>query len=419
MDYSGECINKGRKEALLEKSQARINKLLAKHSVEEIYDMVLSGELVNFPRDFWNVTDSLEYAKKCVRHLFEDILQLPTEDIPSKYSHKLLVNYKLYGMLSLLFKGNIFDTLDNAYKGTFKPFMLNKVSKGYWTAETCAEAIRWLIEDKLKWSGEEVIEKFGTDTLKEYSLNTLNKIYSIPQMLEIAYPGKYEGWNLKYSRTTEKDLNLSNEDLEGRLEVLIDKYNFVPWEYTPNEWALQARRGFFKTIEKDDFYERTCQVYFKLFPTEASNADREMKESWLKISSSSPVEVYKVVLRGRLTFPRKYWQGEDRFEKAAICVRYLVEEVLKLEKDEDILKEFTVKTLSLYYLKGMLFAVFSGSVRDALANAYPERFAYLRFKGLLKHADCTSEDDLREIVALLVKVKFYQCKEEEIPLNLK
>ncbi|MCW1941875.1 DUF4046 domain-containing protein [Bacillus anthracis] len=59
--------------------------------------------------------------------------------------------------------------------------------------------IRYLIEDVLKWSDEDIKEKWNQKFIKKLKLTSVMQIYrgSPYEMLNVAYPNRFEPWELK------------------------------------------------------------------------------------------------------------------------------------------------------------------------------------------------------------------------------
>lgn len=49
-----------------------------------------------------------------------------------------------------------FKTLNSACPNKFKPWELKQVPNSYWTLERGLEATKWPIEEKLKWSDDDI-----------------------------------------------------------------------------------------------------------------------------------------------------------------------------------------------------------------------------------------------------------------------
>ncbi|MBQ3420480.1 MAG: DUF4046 domain-containing protein, partial [Romboutsia sp.] len=124
----------------------------------EIYKMVLRGDsLKTFPKGFWQRPESKENAAKCTRYVIEEILKYNDEKIKECLSCKLFANYKLSGMLVKCFDNSPYKAINNAYPNKFKEWEFKIVPSGYWqNKENGINTTKWLIEEKLKLSDEEL-----------------------------------------------------------------------------------------------------------------------------------------------------------------------------------------------------------------------------------------------------------------------
>ena len=133
-------------------------------------------EFAKVPKNFWN----METAKEATMWLIEEKLKWSDEDVRRNLSKNTFKENSLRGMLDVLFNGSPYLAIDNAYPGKFKPWELPSVPKKFWNLETAKEATIWLIEEKLKWSDEDVKEKLTLNTFKENSLKSmLNYLFNI------------------------------------------------------------------------------------------------------------------------------------------------------------------------------------------------------------------------------------------------
>ena len=133
-------------------------------------------EFAKVPKNFWN----METAKEATMWLIEEKLKWSDEDVRRNLSQNTFKENSLRGMLDVLFNGSPYLAIDNAYPGKFKPWELPSVPKKFWNLETAKEATIWLIEEKLKWSDEDVKEKLTLNTFKENSLKSmLNYLFNI------------------------------------------------------------------------------------------------------------------------------------------------------------------------------------------------------------------------------------------------
>lgn len=352
-----------------ERNEEKIREMLLYSTPEEIYDKVLSGELERFPAGFWSMPENYDYAKKCIKHLIEDILKYPIEEIPTYYTARFLLTYKLSGMLGSVFGSNLFESLECAYPGQFKPFMFQRVSQGYWSPSTVSEAMHWLIDEKLKITEEEFVSSLSVRFLTEHNLITINKIYSLHEILEFTYPGKYKEWDLNVVRTSSAFARGEEEQIKDFLMQKIKEFNFKPQDYTASAWTSKVNRGFLTKLSPTNIYKMTCEIYYKL---DTNNRTKTYDSSTKFLAS--PEEVYEAFLQGKIArFPRGYWVEDGALERSARCVRYLVEEVLHLEVSQ-VPTVLYYPVFRKYKLCGMIGLLFPDCYKKAIVNAYPERF---------------------------------------------
>ena len=133
-------------------------------------------EFSKVPNNFWN----LKTAKEATIWLIEEKLKWNDEDVKQKLSLNIFRQYSLTGMLNYLFNNSPYLAIENAYPRKFKAWEFSKTSKKFWNLKTAKEATIWLIEEKLKWSDEDVKQKLSLNTFKQYSLTgMLNYLFNI------------------------------------------------------------------------------------------------------------------------------------------------------------------------------------------------------------------------------------------------
>ena len=160
-------------------------------------DVLVKGK--NFPHGTWNCDEKYENAKNVTKTLIEKVLKWSDTDIKEKLSANTFRKYSLTGMFIILFNASPYLAIDNAYPGKFKQWDLPSVSKKFWNMETAREATIWLIEEKLKWSDDDIKEKISSNIFEKNSLGGMlailfndNSYFAI----ENAYPGKFKPWEL-------------------------------------------------------------------------------------------------------------------------------------------------------------------------------------------------------------------------------
>lgn len=121
-----------------------------------------------YPEKFkiWNAKDTpngywtKENAISAIHYLVEDKLHLSDDDIKQKWNNKLLIENKLGYMMKHIFNNNTYAAIDAAYPGKFKYWEISRVPSTYWNDNTIKDAVKWLIEENLKFTSlEEAKEK--------------------------------------------------------------------------------------------------------------------------------------------------------------------------------------------------------------------------------------------------------------------
>lgn len=98
------------------------------------------------------------------------------------------------------------------------------------------------------------------------------------------------------------------------------------------------------------------------------------KKKSINTTHITPVEVYKLVLNGKLKiFPAYFWDKPDALSASAEITQYLVREILCYD-DELIKQKFTNNTFKEYKLYGMIAQLFKNSCYAAINNAFPDKF---------------------------------------------
>ena len=219
---------------------------LYKMDAIKVYELVLEGKIIKkFPDGFWQQPEALNNAKIITKYLIEKILKWTEYDIKSKLIQKTFNNNKLSGMLQTCFNGSVFKAIDNAYKGRFKIWEFSQVPRGYWdNIENCKEAIKWLIEDKLNLTDEEIKKNLNAKLFEDNCLGGMLacRFNSSPfNAINTAYEGKYNEWEFGMTPINywsdisngvksvkwliEDKLKISDEDLKDKLSEKLFSEN--------------------------------------------------------------------------------------------------------------------------------------------------------------------------------------------------
>lgn len=200
-EYSYSFIRKiGLEYAVKKVYNNQIYKLL-----EEFYPQEIEiWELSNVKRGFW----CKETAIKATKWMIEN-LGWERDEIKKYMSKKVFIDNGLEGMLKVVYNNSTYMAIADAYPNEFERFEV-AVSKGYWTEETCAEAIRCVIENKLNFSEKDVREKLSKNHFREYKITyPIQKLYEgdFYNAIDAAYPGVYKRYELKGFNFREKREN--------------------------------------------------------------------------------------------------------------------------------------------------------------------------------------------------------------------
>ncbi|MBE7123155.1 hypothetical protein FT638_25300 [Bacillus cereus] len=218
---------------------------------------------------------------------------------------------------------------------------------GTWSEDMNGELKRrvtqYLIEDVLKWSDEDIKEKWNQSLIIKFKLTSVMQAYrSSPyEMLNAAYPNRFEPWELKYTPkcfwTYEKGLEILRGIIEEKERLteyqLLNKYDL--------KWLIENKLG------------EVCSSYFNGSPYQMLNAaypDR-FKEWELK------------------SVPKNFWTKE----KGLLALRWWIEKKEKLTK-EDVLDVYSGEWLRERNLGTPLLKYWNRNAYQMLNAAYPNQY---------------------------------------------
>lgn len=202
---------------------------------------------------------------------------------------------------------------------------------------------RYLIEVVLKWNDEQIKEKWNQRLIIKLRLTRVMHLYrgSPYQMLNAAYPNRFEPWELKRTPkdfwTYEKSLEILKEIIENKEKLtkrqLLDVYS-LEWLTKHNIlWA--------------------CSKYFNDSPYQMLNAayPNQFKEWELKC------------------VPNNFWTKEKGLE----ALRWWIDKKENLTK-ENLLNVYSGEWLKERNLGSPLFMYWDGNAFKMLDTAYPNQF---------------------------------------------
>ncbi|MBU3188734.1 hypothetical protein K9O30_06110 [Clostridium bowmanii] len=275
----------------------------------ETYELVRSGKIKKFPKHFWECDDSDEYAPQLTRYLIEKILKWKDDDVREKLRKTTFKEHKLGGLLLCKYKDSCYEAITKAYpKKNFHAWDFVNAPNDYWQGEQGKEnaiyATKWLIEEKLKWSENEIVENLNQNVFTEnHLLGMLKKAFNCTlfEAIDAAYPGKFKNWEIG----THVKNNYWDKD-KGVLAVKWLIEHRLKWTDT------DIKENYSKQIYKDNNLYGMLQCCFNTSPFEAINTtypNRFME--W---------ELHNV--------PRKFWASHENCVKATT---WLIVEKLKID----------------------------------------------------------------------------------------
>ena len=397
---------------------------LYKMDAVEVYKLVLEGNYIKrFPAGFWQQPEALDNAVKCIRYLIEDILNWNEEELKKRLSRKIFLNHKLRGMLTTCFNDSSIKAIEVAYPDKFKPWEFNQAPQGYWNdINNGIKATRWLIEDKLQLTDDELRQQLSKTLFIDNGLGAMLQYCfdcSTKKAIELAYPNKFKPWEFKITSRgcwyddknkidairwlIEDKLKLTDEELKEQLSVKLFVDNslggmlalyfdnspfkaiesaypnkFKPWEFNQvpqSYWndinnGIEATRWLVETKLKLTDSELKEQLSRKLF------ADNGLSGMLQYCFDFSPFKAIDAAYSGKFKpwefniVSKGYW---DNISNGIEATRWLIEEKLKLT-DEELKKQLSIKLFTDNGLGGMLSTCFNSSPFEAINTAYPGKF---------------------------------------------
>ena len=281
-------------------------------------------ELPCVSNSFWN----LKTAKEATIWLIEEKLKWNDDDIKEKLSANIFEKNSLGGMLVILFNDNSYFAIENAYPGKFKPWELSGTPKYFWNLKTASDATRWLIEEKLKWSDDDIKNKLSKNTFRKNSLGGMLAVLfndSPYRAIENAYPGKFKPWELP--SVPKKIWNVETAR-EATIWLIEEKL----------KWSDDDIK---KKLSANTFIKNSLTSIISLFNGSPYLAIENAYPGKFK-----PWEVARV--------SKNFWNMETAREATI----WLIEEKLKWS-DEDVKKKFNLNTFKENSLKSMLNYLFN------------------------------------------------------------
>lgn len=234
----------------------------------EIYKSILNGSRTRFPRYFWNCKESDIYAPKITRYLIESILNWDNDDVKKKLRKRTFQDYKLAGMLSIKYDSSPYKAITAAYpEKNYRPWDFVNAINNYWQGEegkkNAAKAIKWLLEEELKWDIQDIKENISHQVFIDNNLLGMLKRafnFDLFEAIDCVYPGTFKRWEI--GTHVRNDYWTEEEGILTTKWLIEDKL----------EWNKADIKKFYnKQIFIDNDLYGMLQVCFNSSPYEALN----------------------------------------------------------------------------------------------------------------------------------------------------
>lgn len=259
---------------------------------KDIYNLVLERKIPTFPPGYWcsvSKEEGKKVAIELLKYLIDDRLKLTREEVLDKVTKGFILDNKLWTACKLYFGRSAIKYIIEAYPSEYRAFEFanSKVPQGYWCKrENRIDAIKWLIDEKLKWNIQDIKDNFNRDLLSDYGLGTLTNYYNAScDVINEIYSEEINCWELKKSSVPanfwkskdnrvrairwmiEEKLKFTKKQIiyelsmahfaECKLTTLVcDYYNksirraiveayeneIMPWEYAYHRWSENDTR---------------------------------------------------------------------------------------------------------------------------------------------------------------------------------
>lgn len=150
------------------------------------------------PNRYWEGEMGREHARDATRWLVEDRLDLDPMRAPGRLERRDFRGNGLWGMLNQVYSNSEYSAFDDAYPGLCKKWEFGSVHNNYWSGKggrnRRAEAVRWLVEDKLRMLLEDVPHLLTRRYFDENGLcGLISNLYhgSVYEALSEAYPRRF------------------------------------------------------------------------------------------------------------------------------------------------------------------------------------------------------------------------------------
>jgi len=349
-----------------------------------IYKNIFAGEQIK-------ITNKDE-AIKLIKDLIENKLQWNDEDIKKKFSNNTLAQNGLQNAIEFFYQKNshfdkkditpvTYDIINTIYPNKFHPWDFDdQVPFYYWeNKKNRIDAIKWLFEEKLNWSKEEIKNNATEQILKNNGFSDIYRYRQFPLLMQSVYPDLFTGEKKKGKGEIKEDQK--QEAIEKTKNLIKNK---LKWTEQDIKTKLNA----------EIFIENGLQDVLDLF-------------------DNNPVSVI------RATYPNafKNWQGPVIEQQKKQTKQNNIQKIRDMFdnelhwSDEEIKQNFNGSVMSKNGLDNILKIQFNGDFYKAFNAAYPNRFHPWEFQQM-PGSFWKNSNNAQEAVKWLFEQKLGWSKEE-------
>lgn len=239
----------------------------------QIYRERLSGVRSSWPQGIFFGQQGRVNARHILKYLFEQHLKLGPSALADQFSYRFLEKYKITALVRSAYGGRLFAALDDCYPGHFKPWELRS-SRGFWQGEKgqrhAVEALRWLVEEKLRLDPAELPEHITTNFLIRHGLKGALVAFgrSLWRLVDAAYPGRFRPWQFRHAPRNYWQGRAGQRRQAEALRELLQELGVKPEEFPQKvRWRFFVDHGIKKLISPRKQPGETLQRLVRLaFP---------------------------------------------------------------------------------------------------------------------------------------------------------
>lgn len=229
---------------------------LSKIKISELlYDgKYMPWEINICPPSYWENTGNIHLARNwLVNKLIQENEISSIDDIVNLKSHRYFKKYGLDGLLYSKYSATVFYFWNEYFNGRYKEWEYAQTKRNYWTSsENRREALKYLIEEKLKIKKDEIPGKFTYGLLvKEYHKFSLicDSYYNsdLFKWIDEVYP-------LEFTREQFTDL-IANDGTIVDSRIERDIHNLL-LKNNVNAMYIQNKQDVENSFINDDYGER-------------------------------------------------------------------------------------------------------------------------------------------------------------------